>query len=485
MRSLNPFHPPGRKSSYVSTQSSNSSESSVYIHPQGINSTVIRKHFQPSGRTNQGGKSLNLSDIFLNTFHPDGRKLSSKSSESSLRKYSTFIKKLIQTEGRTYQGVKSLNLSESSLNPFHPCGRKSSFVSTQSRNPSEFSIYIYALGKTSTFIRKHVHPSGRTYKVWKSSNLSVSSLNPLHPTGRKSSYVLTQSSNFSESSIYIHPQGINSIVIRKYFQPSGRTTQCGKSLNLFDIFLYTFQPGGRKSSSGTYKFQTRSCVYQTKSTNIKDYNFLARYKHGNKRGAGLKLCHWNKGAALLHNRTTEIEQLINEYKPHILGISEANFHSNHSLEDVQINNYTLYLADTLNNPQLNISRVAVYVHKDVVVKVRNDLMTDSFSSIWLEVGLKRQKKFLVSNVYREWQHVNQANQESGTIAAQLSRWESFLHQWETAIETESEIHVLGDVNLNFLDFNNQALRPNTHSARLRPLVDALLDRIVYPMAFLS
>ena len=192
----------------------------------------------------------------------------------------------------------------------------------------------------------------------------------------------------------------------------------------------------------------------------------------------MKLCHWNKGSALLHNRTTEIEQLINEYKPHILGISEANFHSNHSLEDVQINNYTLYLADTLNNPQLNISRVAIYVHKDVVVKVRNDLMTDSFSSIWLEVGLKRQKKCLVSNVYREWQHVNQANQESGTIAAQLSRWESFLHQWETAIETESEIHVLGDVNLNFLDFNNQALRPNTHSARLRPLVDALLDRIV-------
>ena len=106
-------------------------------------------------------------------------------------------------------------------------------------------------------------------------------------------------------------------------------------------------------------------------------------------------------------------------------------------------------------------------------------MSDSFSSIWLEVGLKRQKKFLVSNVYRDWKFVHQQNQESGTIASQLSRWESFVQQWERAIATESEIHVLGDLNLNFLDFNNQDLSSNTHSMRLRPLVDLLLGRIVH------
>ena len=51
---------------------------------------------------------------------------------------------------------------------------------------------------------------------------------------------------------------------------------------------------------------------------------------------------------------------------HILAISQANFHSHHNLEDVQTDNYTLYLADTLMNPQLNISRVAVYVHKEMI-----------------------------------------------------------------------------------------------------------------------
>ena len=140
------------------------------------------------------------------------------------------------------------------------------------------------------------------------------------------------------------------------------------------------------------------CILLTKSLVIDDFNFLARYKYGNRNGGGIKLCHWNKGSSFLKNSTSEIEQIIAEYKPHILGISESNFLHYHSLEVVQIENYNLFLADTLKNPHLNISRVAVYVHKDLVVKVRHDLMTDTFSSVWLEVGLSRQKKFLVSNI---------------------------------------------------------------------------------------
>ena len=220
----------------------------------------------------------------------------------------------------------------------------------------------------------------------------------------------------------------------------------------------------------------QNSVCLTISISIEDFNFLARYKYGNRNGSGLKLCHWNKGSSFLENSMTEIEQIVAEYKPHILGISESNFYSYQNLEDVQINDYKLYLADTLNNAELNISRVAVYVHKDIVVKVRHDLMTDSFSSIWLEVGLRRQKNFLVCNIYREWQHVNQVNQDSGSIVAQLARWESFLQKWEVAIAAELEVHVLGDMNLNYFRF--QSSPQSNHSSRLRPLINQLLDRIV-------
>ena len=234
----------------------------------------------------------------------------------------------------------------------------------------------------------------------------------------------------------------------------------------------------------TSKVKFRSCILLTKSLVIDDYNFLARYKYGNRRGAGIKLCHWNKGSAFLINSMNEIEATIAEYKLHILGISESNFHSHHRIEDVQIENYNLYLADTLNNPNLNVSRVAVYVHKDIVVKERRDLMTDNFSSVWLEVGLRRQKKFLVANIYRDWKYQGQGNRESGTIAAQLSRWESFLQKWELAIAAGNEIHVMGDTNLDYLDFHKDVHQVQDHAARLRPLTHALQDLAV-PNGFLQ
>ena len=130
---------------------------------------------------------------------------------------------------------------------------------------------------------------------------------------------------------------------------------------------------------GAAGYQSRNCEFLTKSTNIENYNFLARYTNGNGRGSGLKLCHWNKGASYLINSMNVIEQVIDQYRPHILGVSESNFYSTHSLEDVQIDNYNLFLADTLKNPNLQVSRVAVYVHKDIIVKVRDDLMTNDVS----------------------------------------------------------------------------------------------------------
>ena len=111
-----------------------------------------------------------------------------------------------------------------------------------------------------------------------------------------------------------------------------------------------------------------------------------------------------------------------------MGISETIFEHNHCIEDVKIENYELYFCKTLQNPMLKTSRCSVYVHKDVVVKRRQDLMNDTFSSIWLEVGLPKQKKILVANFYREWQYLHQGrdNNSSLTIPAQLARWSSFI-----------------------------------------------------------
>ena len=202
-----------------------------------------------------------------------------------------------------------------------------------------------------------------------------------------------------------------------------------------------------------------------------DVNFAARYTYGNRR-TGIKLAHWNKGGGYLCNKINEVENLVRDYKPHVLGISESNFKIEHDKGDVKIEDYDIYLAKTIENQNLNISRVAVYVQKDVIVKVRHDLMDDSFSSIWLELGLPRQKKILVCNVYREWQYLGQEDNTSLSVNAQLSRWLTFIEQWGKAISEEREIHCLGDFNINSLNWNS----PNT--ARLKPLITELYDRII-------
>ena len=139
----------------------------------------------------------------------------------------------------------------------------------------------------------------------------------------------------------------------------------------------------------------RSIAVGTKSVEIVDHNFESRYKFGNKKKNGVKIMHWNPGSKHLHNKKGNIESVINGYKPHILGVSESNFLNHHDINDVQIENYKLILSDTLANENIKASRVAVYVHDDIACTVRKDLMNDTISSIWLEVNLPRQKKFLV------------------------------------------------------------------------------------------
>ena len=207
-------------------------------------------------------------------------------------------------------------------------------------------------------------------------------------------------------------------------------------------------------------------------------NLFAKYTYGNRRSNGIKLCQWNAGAGYLSSKQAELNNIIGGYRPHVFGVTESCFKKGQDLEDVQIQDYDLYFANTIDNPCLNVSRASVYVHRDLNCKVRNDLMNDKFSSIWLELGKPRQRKILVCIVYREWQYLNQPDKSSLNIAAQLDRWEGFLDQWESAISTGAEICVLGDVNLNFLNWCDSTISTSSNTHKLRPLISQLFDRII-------
>jgi hypothetical protein len=117
------------------------------------------------------------------------------------------------------------------------------------------------------------------------------------------------------------------------------------------------------SSPHSLQSNTRSGLATSFST--KNHNFLAIYRIGNIRRNGIKLCHWNKGPGFLSTKLNEVENVIHGYHPHILGISEANFHSKHDDQDVQIENYDVHFSKSLKNPQFQISRLAVYMFTEI------------------------------------------------------------------------------------------------------------------------
>ena len=200
-------------------------------------------------------------------------------------------------------------------------------------------------------------------------------------------------------------------------------------------------------------------------------NKAAHILNGNRKG--IKLSHWNLGSAQLQNKMCELEIAVKQVKPALLGVSEANLHRNTDLSLVQLPGYSLLTASTLTNPRIQMSRVVVYLGEGLHGKLREDLMSDDFSSIWVELIVPGQsRKILVSNIYRDHQWMNQGEDKSSkSDKAVMSRWRTYLQQWERALESGAEVHSMGDFNLD-------SGKLDSNSGRQQPLVDALLQQVV-------
>ena len=230
-------------------------------------------------------------------------------------------------------------------------------------------------------------------------------------------FFLTELNNSETLSICIKDKHNLSSVLHTF---GGKTFE-GRSINYCRIFL-------KKEENGAYFYSFSNLD-----------NKFSKYTNGNRKQRGIRIYHFNKGNAHLCNRIHEIENIISTHRPHILGLSEANVFSHHDLSDVQIENYKLFNSKSLTNPNLNVSRLCVYIHDSLVGKLREDLMDDKFSSIWLEVGLPHKRKILVGNAYREWGLMGQADPSvSRDPSSQKDCWSGFLGQWERALAWRHE-----------------------------------------------
>ena len=209
-------------------------------------------------------------------------------------------------------------------------------------------------------------------------------------------------------------------------------------------------------------------------------NRAAHAVNGNQasRGKPITLCYWNKGSSFLLNKQEDISDIINTYKPLVLGLGEAQYKKDHSLAEVQQPGFTLHLDSCQDS--LGVSRCAVYTHNSLVVKRRDDLEDKGIATVWLQLGLPHQKGILVMCGYRQWRLPGQPDggTASGTVPAQRERWARILSQWEKALSESREVICLMDANIDALTWTCEDLPAGHSNVKLKPLIQDLFDKIL-------
>ena len=176
-------------------------------------------------------------------------------------------------------------------------------------------------------------------------------------------------------------------------------------------------------------------------------NFQARYLNGNiKRG----ILNIQINIRSLYNKMSEVKNLIQKEKPHILGVSEAELKkSYHNQSSLKVPGYDLLLPKSWSDH--GKARIVMYVKKNLPYERVDEIENPDIQSIWIKAGFKNSKRVYYSHLYRE---------HTGTLGSSMSSQRSalatMLGQWEDALahgdqDTVNEVHIAGDMNLDSLE----------------------------------
>ena len=188
----------------------------------------------------------------------------------------------------------------------------------------------------------------------------------------------------------------------------------------------------------------------------------------------IKCIQINKGNAELISRTEQINNLLNEYKPHLAVINELNSELGDTIARGQFDNYVIEV-DNLEVMD-GKARTGILIQRGIHYKRCKDLKTPGTSTVWLQLGYPGKKPILFQGIYRQFQRLGVAG--SHTPKQQKFRWEQILLKWEAAIKEEKEILVMGDLNLNLLRWDIPTEEMNSYDHAKKPMIDAFRDRII-------
>ena len=175
----------------------------------------------------------------------------------------------------------------------------------------------------------------------------------------------------------------------------------------------------------------------------------------------LKIGSWNIKRGLV-TKEIELKDMLIKEDFDIMFLNETDTKQILSNKDYQINGF-----DTIR-PKISATnglvRLICLVRTSLMeaVKICDEIMTDTFPSIWLEINLAGMKKTVIGGYYREWN-----NNGLDSIPEQVKRMNILTTQIDKAAGISSRIIMLGDMNLCSRKWNQDKFKDKRVAEILR------------------
>ena len=143
----------------------------------------------------------------------------------------------------------------------------------------------------------------------------------------------------------------------------------------------------------------------------------------------------------LLKRETEIINLIQDQKLDVLILVETDAKMISNDKDYMIPGFKTWIP--IRKDDSDKTRIIMLTKLDKPkMKIREDLMSSNFPSIWIEEEIENGKNIIIGGFYREWSIDGTISSENQTKAIKI-----FATQMEAATKENKSVIILGDANV--------------------------------------
>jgi hypothetical protein len=150
---------------------------------------------------------------------------------------------------------------------------------------------------------------------------------------------------------------------------------------------------------------------------------------------------WNIRRGLIV-REIELKNMLNDEKIDIMFVTETDTKTLENEKSYQVEGYNTIFPQRKNADSkvriICLAKINLYAR----IKIRRDLMSGDFPSIWLELSNGIHKSLLIAGFYRQWSHENLSKAEAEQNGVTI-----ITNQIEAASNEKKDLLIVGDVNL--------------------------------------